>query len=220
MLDELIIALKWLRKHKDALAAAQSLMTMLAILVGAFWSYRAFVRGRLRYPRIDLTHVISHRYLSDGRILLHVNVAMKNQGSILARIGESHTAVQLVLPLLDDNDLADCGLEKSELYAISAGAIEGTVIERMRKDETDIAWTQLARIDKSWDQGYCEIEPGELENFGFDFVLRSGVRTVRVYSFFRNNRKRRGLGWRAITFYDTAPTDHETRHTQLAAAKR
>lgn len=47
-----------------------------------------------------------------------------------------------------------------------------------------------------------EIEPGETQDFHFDFVFDVGVRTVIIYSYASNPVKKAGIGWDISTVHE------------------
>jgi hypothetical protein len=53
---------------------ASNFATVAAIAVGAVWSYRAFFRERVRWPKATVELVMSHRELTPEWTLLHVKV--------------------------------------------------------------------------------------------------------------------------------------------------
>ena len=59
-----------------------SRVTIVALFVGGWWTWRAFVRGRQGYPRCDITLHARHRALEDGSTLLHVEATRRNHGSV------------------------------------------------------------------------------------------------------------------------------------------
>jgi hypothetical protein len=58
--------------------------------------------------------------------------------------------------------------------------------------------------------GLTEIEPGEEQEFCFEFIIPSNVQTVAIYSHFGNVKKRKGdLGWNRTTWYEIASDKRE-----------
>jgi len=179
-----------LTENKGALESIEALLTSVALLVGGWWTYRTFIRTRLRYPRIDLEQRVSHRHLPDGRVLLRVVVTLKNHGSVLLRVRNGFVRVQQVLPVADIPELGKVRDGSAEMSAVVA-------------DATELPWPLLIEVPKKWADPGWEVEPGETETVAFDIVLRPDVEVVRIYSFIANPRKRRlGYGWKAADFYD------------------
>jgi hypothetical protein len=60
--------------------------------------------------------------------------------------------------------------------------------------ESDIRWPTLGLKES---MNACEIEPGEADEFHFDFVVSSEVEVVEICTYFKNEAKRvRNIGWR------------------------
>jgi len=169
-----------LAQGKDLAAIVQSMFTVLAIVVGGFWSWRLFFRKRLNRPWAKVTNHVEHRRREDGKTLLHVAVHIENVGQVLLRVAEGFVRVQQVLP----SDVAcsgECNVEEFPYSLIK---------------------------EKSILQGTQEIEPGEEDERHFDFLLEEHVKTVIVYSHIRNLSKR-NIGWNATTFCDIPPEEQE-----------
>ena len=64
---------------KDVAVALQSLATVIALLVGGFWTFRAFVKTRGKHPRAKIEHQVSFRLLPDDSHLLILDVFVENQ---------------------------------------------------------------------------------------------------------------------------------------------
>jgi hypothetical protein len=78
----------------------------------------------------------------------------------------------------------------------------GTGLDR---DATEIVWETLCDRTKDFGAEHCEIEPGELDEFIFDFVIPLDVRKVQFYSHVQNVTKRkRNVGWNTSTIYDVS----------------
>lgn len=184
---------RWFAKNNDAFGAAESVATVGAYLTAGWWTWRVFVRQRLHYPRVDVTNAVTHRTLSDGRILVHVSVRLHNHGSTLAPLDTAFVRIQQVLPLAD----------VKELQPLVSGLSGREFSEGIRQFGSALVWPTVAEASKEWDRGACELEPGESETFEVNFVLGGDTECIRVYSFVDNPKKRkRGIGWKAATIYE------------------
>jgi hypothetical protein len=210
-LGELLQAVRkaggFFKHNKDEFAGLQSVLTIVALFVGGWWTWRAFFRGRQGYPRCDMTVLATHRTLDEGGTLLHVEASLRNHGGVLAELGKHSGFVRVhrVLPL--DVDLSP----QRDAMEAQSSAPKGVDPEPM----PPVVWPLVgeARLPT----GSCEVEPGETETFDFDFPIPADVRTVRLYVYARNLRKRRrfywsgwrprarkqtDIGWKATTLYD------------------
>ncbi len=164
---------------KDLAATVQSVATVVALIIGAWW----VLKRRRTYPRAKFTHDISEVALDDGRVLLHVAITVENVGDVLVPIGTSVVCAQQINPLPDEH--------KTRLA--SAGRL-------LAEDAQEVDWPILDRCDQNWEGN--ELEPGESGAFHFDLVVPSTSRTVLVYSYFTNLAKRpREIGWNTSTIY-------------------
>ena len=75
--------------------------------------------------------------------------------------------------------------------------------DRTKEQESEIEWPLLGEVDLSGEEQKCEIEPGEKEEFDFDFVIGSEIESVVIYSYLKNRKKgRKQIGWNKTTIYD------------------
>lgn len=172
---------------KDIASIVQSATTILAIVVSGFWGYWIFIKNRQQYPRVKLSHSISHRKIDTQRILLHVTVTIQNIGEILLSLRAAETRVQQVLPLPES--VAD---------SMKKGA------DPVPVGETEIsAWPLLGCHGTNFQKGLFEVEPGEIQELHHDFVVTGAIETILVYSYLKNVSKRnREIGWNLTTLYD------------------
>jgi hypothetical protein len=170
---------------------ASNVTTVAAIVIGAIWSYRAFFRERVRWPKATVELVMSHRELSPEWTLLHVKVKVHNTGKGLMKLTSLRVDVFQVLPLLDDTRKQ---LEDGKLKP------PGEVLAEWHPHQQG-----MSRWGKPDGKG-CEpeLEPDENEEFGNDFLVPSTLETVYVYVYIANEakRRRRDLGWTVTNYYD------------------
>lgn len=172
---------------KDIASIAQSLTTMLAIIVSGFWGYWIFVKNRQQYPRARLSHSVLHRELEGGKMFVHVILTIQNIGEILLSLRLVETRVHQVIPL-----------PKKVAESIKKGD------DPVLPETTEIdAWTVLGTHRSNFQKNLFEVEPGEVQEIHHDFVVSSHIRTVLIYSYLQNIKKRnRDIGWDLTTFHD------------------
>lgn len=172
-------------------SSIQALVTVVAISVGGLWTYRLFIQGREQFPRAALAHHITERGLPANRRLLHVVTTITNTGGVLLSLNTGRIWVQQVLPV--PGHIAD-QLQRN--------------IDLVKQGETEIEWPCIGLRETDLSEEPCEIEPGETDHLHFDFVVESEVRTVKIYSYFENVRRRdRPIGWTVSTFHDMGSID-------------
>jgi len=181
----------WLKYAKDASATLQSLATILALVVGAWW----VLRRRRNFPRAKFAHNVTSVPLDDARVLVHVGVTVENVGDVLMRVADSWVCLQQLKPM--PPDLAE---------RISAG--EGLVAS----GASEIAWPVIASCTRNWTPH--EIEPGETGVFHFDLIVPKAAQTVLIYSFFQNLAKLPNqFGWNTTTIYDMMKGESQQEYT-------
>jgi hypothetical protein len=181
--------------------SVQACATVIAIIVGGVWSYMLFVQKRQRYPRANIEHRITHRSIPDNKLLLHVAVTVRNTGDVLLSLVSGQTRIQQILPL---------SLEL--LDPISKGR------DPVKAGDREILWPLIKLRKQKWREQECEIEPGESDEFHYDFILDAEVQTIEVYSYFKNAKKPgREIGWGWTTIYDLGESDELGRGNEILA---
>lgn len=220
----------WPTELKDWLDMIQAASTVLAIIIGGYWSFRIYRQKRQRFPRAKIEHQILQCTLNQEKILLRVTTRIENIGDSLISLGHASTTLEKVIPL---DFKIQARLEKDD----------GLVIQK----ETSIKWSNepFRKLSVDWPKGRVQLEPGERDHFYFDFILEHHIQIVLITSYFRNIQKyrfrrsiltwlannldtRRGLfrnlrnslhdiGWEIATLYDlnqsTLANPHATTNT-------
>ena len=162
--------------------AAANGAQIAAIAVGGWWTYNRFIRQREEFPRATLEQVVAHRELDRHSTFLRVAVKVDNVSAVLLETDRVRTDVYQVLPVTD---------EAAE--ALAAGQL-------VPDGSRDAGWPCIAFFEGP---GPGQIEPGEGDEFGFDFVIPTEVSTLFVYSYIRNvTQEGRELGWGVTSLYD------------------
>jgi hypothetical protein len=155
---------------------------VVAIVVGAIWTYRRFIKQREDFPRATLEQITTHRELSSEHTYLRVAVKIDNVSAVLLQTDKVRTYVYQVRPVT--NELA-------ELLAEGRLVLEG---------EREASWPCVARFEGP---APGKIEPGEGDEFGFDFVIPTDVTTVFIYSYIKNvTAAGPEFGWTVTSLYD------------------
>jgi hypothetical protein len=167
----------WLKCTKDAVATFQSVATIIALLVGAWW----VLRRRRTYPRANFKHIVSHVPLDDDTYLVRVTIAIENVGDVLLRLEESVGAIQQVEPLPEEL--------RTALKA-----------RGMASDQSELSWPFIDTRRHNWSGN--EIESGASASFEFELFAPRTVRFVLVHTYFRNITKPADQGWNTSTLYE------------------
>jgi hypothetical protein len=124
----------WLKCTKDAAATLQSVATIIALLVGAWW----VLRRRRTYPRANFKHIVSHVPLDDDTYLVRVTVAIENVGDVLLRLEESVAAILQVVPVPDH--LRPALQARGTLGASDRAEVEWPCIDTSAQQDRDRVW--------------------------------------------------------------------------------
>lgn len=187
---------------KDIAEAIQAFTTSIAIIIGGYWSYKLFVQKRQRYPRANISHLITHIPIDSNKMLMRVVVTIANKGDVLLVLNCGETRIQQVMPV-----------PENIVEAIQQG------YDPVEEGETEILWPLLERRVNNWVRGTFEIEPNETDELHYDFIIDRAVEAIIVYSYFRNTtkygrimrllRQHHEVGWSITTTYQLErPSTH------------
>lgn len=174
---------------KDAAAAIESTAKVGALIVAGWWTWHAYVRKRIRFPSGKVEHVISD-WEDSGIRFLRVTLRITNTGNVLIPIGEGCTWIQQVTPVP---------------HAISDAVAKGK--DPVQKGTTEFGWTMIGER-KLNPAGDFQVEPGEAQEFYFDFTFDGDASRVLVYSYLENSVegrllwKPKKIGWQLSTVYE------------------
>jgi hypothetical protein len=165
---------------KKYLEVGQSAVTILALLVGGWWTWRNFIRNRGKFPRVRLGHSIFQSLIDDRHRMIRVTLRVENQSTVLIRPGKITVRIQQVKPWPADI------LDESKM---------------LEENESFYTWPLIAQ--RQVDSNRVEIEPNESDEYPFDFVIDAGYATLAIYSYVENLKKRRKhIGWTLTTIFD------------------
>jgi len=151
---------------KDFASTLQSFGILFGLIVGGWWTYRAFIQNRQKYPRANLSHKIFHIKLPNNKIYLQVKIIIANVGNVLINLESGFTRITQILPLPEDTT------------------------NMFDNNKREIEWPMLNKKATIYEKKNCEIEPGESDEINFDFILNSDVQLVNIYSYFSNIKKK------------------------------
>jgi hypothetical protein len=178
---------------KEGTETAQSLFTIVAIVVGGLWTYNVFVKERKQYPHANIEQKISHLALPQRNHLLRVGVELTNTGTARLLSGKSIIRVQQVLPMPGCPGQGPCAAIEVKAALVGTG-----------RQNNEFSWPLLAEREQVFEPP-LDIEPGEKELVEYEFALPADIEVVRVYSYFRNDKKTSGrneTGWTVSSHFD------------------
>lgn len=186
--------IEYIASWKDAAEVLESLATVAAIIIGAIWTYRAFVRQRSRFPKLEVQFVESEQSVAISRYI-RIEVMLRNAGTVVALSEHAELRLRQIvpLPLSVEMDL------NSGYDPIPDGA-------------SQVDWPILACREWRWKKGEFEIEPGESDLLYADFFVPRGVSSFEIYFFIANSAKAvQGLGWTRSAFYQAGGGSYAER---------
>ena len=83
---------------KTYLAIAEAGLTSLAIMVGGWWTWSAFIRKRVRWPHAVLEVDLAAARVSSTAILVEVYCAIENTGARVLRPCSGQVRLRTVVP--------------------------------------------------------------------------------------------------------------------------
>lgn len=185
-----------LNTFSDLTSIIESIATIVAIVVGGFWTYFLFIKHRQRFPRANVEHAFEQVRLSGGNTLLHVAAIISNDGNVLVSLESVRTRLQQILPVPDHI-----------LSEIEAGD------DPVPQDKHEVPWPVLgAPRERKFSIGEAEVEPGEREVLDSEFIIGDCVETVVVYTYVKNRSKReREIGWSKTTILKLSSLSEEVK---------
>ncbi|RQW79512.1 MAG: hypothetical protein EHM14_08450 [Methanothrix sp.] len=162
-------------------ASIQSIFTVLAIIIGGYWTYNIYNVKREGLPRASVEHNADVLYISENRLILNIDVTIKNTGSVLLKSIAWQIIVRKILPPTEKmRRLMEMPLND---YAIELPPGDDLFIRRGSATSERI-----------------EIEPGEIDQSHYNCLVDSDVTTISIESYFKNIKKT-DIGWKLTTIH-------------------
>ena len=138
-----------------------------------------------------MTHQLVAVPIGEDRILLRIDVYVTNVGDVLLQLEHVKVRVNQILPVRED---------------ILAGFdVDGGI---NTFNVTNTPWPNLVDQEFDWDIERPEIEPSEIDEFNYDFIIPSEAKVIEIYTYFTNVKKRKTkrrkteIGWGHTSIYD------------------
>lgn len=187
----------FLDDQKDRINTVQSLITVVALCVGAFWTYRLFIEQRQNHPRLKIEHQISHWKISKDQVLLSVDEVLTNTGPVMVALRGGTIRIIQVVPL------PAAVLKKLPALQTLPGQSEA---ESSVYDPK--TWDVLVESPRTWKEDTMVIEPGESDVIPNEFIIPDSVKVIAVYSYISNPAEtKHHLGWNGLTYYDVEKSE-------------
>ena len=157
----------------DIITIIKDIVTFLAVIIGGGWAYIKFVKYRLFKAKLKLgTKVVVFK--SKKTRTVHLTLKVQNIGSSKVNIEYLEFRTQQIHP------------EASDV--------------RRDDDNTEYKWPELDYIRIKLDE--CLIEPGEIEQFTYDFVdtHSNSINVILLYASIK--QKGSNLEWQTTDYID------------------
>lgn len=166
----------------------ESVATVVALIVGGYWTYQRFVRQRTEIAQGWIRCRASSLASAIGSRLLDVECELGNSGKVLIPIEKVKLIVRQVEPMTDCKALA--------------GRSEGA--------EYAFPWPEIARREWRWPAGAAEIEPGESQTLSWSFQLMPDLEVVELLGYFEDASSDPKKGWSKRLLVDLTTKRKET----------
>jgi hypothetical protein len=169
------------------------IITTLAILGSAYWTYRTFIVERKAFPRAIIEQKTSHLLLSDDVNLIRVNMKIKNTGNTVLESNRATLKIEQILPLPTFIEDKECVLK--------------SIYNDLKPYQTArttpcFNWKILAKSEANLP---FILEPGEEDSIDFEFAVSSRIKVIRIYGYFHNKTLAtdpNAMGWETSAYYD------------------
>jgi hypothetical protein len=173
--------------RKDAVTVFKDLATVVALALGALWSYWLVIQYRDTQPKASLDHHVTIRPLPSHKALLTVDVDMTNTGKVIIKPLTGRVNIYRVLPLNDD-----------EVRLLESGNL-------IPRGKPFRVWPDIPPSPFRIEGPERRLEPGESEKAHYEVVIDESIRTIQVYSFFNHptlSKPEQPIGWELLTTHD------------------
>lgn len=134
---------------KKPIETIQSIITIVAIIVGGLWTYNLFIKERKNIPHTNIELQLSHIKLSNEINLLHVGIKLTNAGNTLLSLKKYEIRIQQVLPILPCKNAQPCAVKQVN-----------DALRNISRKENHFSWPLIAKR-KTGIENTIKIEPGE-----------------------------------------------------------
>ena len=174
-------------RFKGLAGIAQSIVTVLAIIIGGIIAAYKLQLFRDFEPHLTISHAISHRPVGNGYIHIAVKAVLHNSSRVEVKLKDGWLLIQHITTMSDD--------PTSENPSEPQTPVENFLYPQ---------WPTLD--ESSFDLGDHEIaiEPGQTIQEVLQFMVPDGVDTVLICYFFHDSRFPENplRGWGITDVYD------------------
>ena len=163
----------------------QAVVIAVATIMTAYIAQDRLQIFRTFEPHLTIEQQVSHCHIGESYIHIGVTAILRNNSKVKVEVRDAIFRLSKIAPIQDDD------LEK--LYT------EAFVDNAFRH----IQWEVLYNAPRTWIENEFVVEPNETHRESFEFIISDDIRSVLVYTYFRNLRSQNSVdGWGVTTFYD------------------
>jgi hypothetical protein len=170
----------------------QSIVTVVAVIIGGIWTYNVFISERKNYPHANATLTVAHAKLSDQAVLVRVVAAVENTGTAQMLVNRVVVRVQQIKPMQKEKECVDPN-------RCAPTEVNHALNERSRT-ENKFSWPLLQKREVDFDRA-IRVEPDETERLDFEFVIRPAVKMIYVYAYFDNVGVESERWWQKVAYF-------------------
>lgn len=153
----------------------ESVITIIAIVIAAIFAWRNGIIFRHRSPHINISHEITHRFISPSYTHLIVTATLHNSSRVKVEFRDGLFILQKIAPLND--------AEVTQLYAQS---LDDAAVAN--EELNDPQWETLDEIWSVWDKDDLIVEPGSTVGLTIEFIVPKSIEAVLITTYLYNIR--------------------------------
>lgn len=156
---------------KEVISTMQSVVTILAILIGGIWFFISDQGSR----KVNISHSEANYKLNEKWRWIELSIKIENAGKRIAYIESATIWLQKILPVPKDiQELID---KDKRIIPKGKREVQWNIIGRPYNEHLSV-----------------EILPGELDVLEFDFIIPESIQVVKAYSHFAKPNAP-NIGW-------------------------
>lgn len=153
----------------------ESVITIIAIVIAGIFAWRNGIIFRHRSPHINISHEITHRFISPNYTHLIVTATLHNSSRVKVEFLDGFFVLQKIAPLNDD--------EVTQLYSQS---LDDAV--SANEESNDPQWETLDEIRNVWNKDELIVEPGSAATLTVEFIVPKTIQAVLITTYLYNTR--------------------------------
>ena len=153
----------------------ESVITIIAIVIAGIFAWRNGIIFRHRSPHINISHEITHRFISPSYTHLIVTATLRNSSRVKVEFLDGLFILQKIAPLND--------AEVTQLYAQS---LDDAAVAN--EELNDPQWETLDEIWSVWDKDDLIVEPGSTVALTIEFIVPKSIEAVLITTYLYNIR--------------------------------